>query len=198
MFGLRREVIALVASAALVLVLVGVSTGVLTIPAGTPGGQPASVYSGVAGVPSAPVDPGVAGAPVDPGAVATRPAPVDPGVAAPHANPVDLGVTAPRANPADPAVAAPRANPVDRKPVARPTGYGSVPVQRQPVLAAQQPVPIARQPVSVAPDEDRQPVSPPPPRVPAAESKSRTVITEPCCDSRVQRVRTHWDPPRGE
>lgn len=78
--GLRSAVIALVASAALVLVLAGMCAGVFT----TPSPEPPVLQA-------APVDPPVVArqaAPVDPPVAAPQPASVDPPVATPHSTSV--------------------------------------------------------------------------------------------------------------
>jgi len=160
MLSLRNAVIALVASAALVLVLVGVSAGVFTSQPSQPSvGQSASVNQGV----TAP----------------NRAVPMPPDVAAP----VPAAPAAPVQHAAAPA-------PVPSEPV---THYrpAQVPVQQQPARAAQ---PVT----SVAPAQDHRPVSPPPSSaLPARDSQSRTVNTEPCaCDGRMRQVSTHWDPPK--
>lgn len=153
MLSLRSAVIALVASAALVLVLAGVNAGVFTAPSPPPS------------------DPSPAAA--HPDAAASPPAAVLPDV------PAAVLPDAP----------APQSMPVHGEPVAHPTSYHRVAVQRQPVPAAHQPVPVA-------PVQNRQPVSPPVSALPVSRSKSRTVNTEPCsCDGSMRRVPTHWDPP---
>lgn len=156
MLSLRNAVVSLVASAALVLVLVGVTTRVFTT-ASAPLPDPA---------PSA----------VHPDIAASQPAPDIP--------------APPQAAPNVPA-SPPRSLPVSREPVAHPTGYHRVAVQRQPVPAAHQPVPVA-------PAQNPQPVSPPPSlALPVSHSRSRTVNTEPCfCDGTMRKVPTHWDPPQ--
>jgi hypothetical protein len=161
--GLRSAVIALVASAALVLVLAGVNAGVFAAPSPPPADPPpAAAHPEAAASPPAAVLPDVPASP---------PAPVHPDV--------------PAAQPA------PHSMPMQGGPVAHPTNYRPVAVQRQPVLAAHQSVPVA-------PVQNRQPVSPPPASaLPVSGSKSRTVNTEPCsCDGSMRRVPTHWDPPR--
>jgi hypothetical protein len=161
--SLRNVVIALVASTALVLVLSGVSAGVFN------------------------------------GAFTT--APVPPRDLPPIAAHPDVAAPVPVSGPdvqsdpqpaaVDPDIPAPRSRSVDRAPVAHPTVYRRVTVQRQPVPVA------AHQPVPVTPALNPLPVSPPPaPALPVA-SRSRTVNTEPCsCDGTMRRVPTHWDPPQ--
>jgi hypothetical protein len=166
MLSLRNAVIALVASAALVLVLVGVSAGVFTSQPSPPSvGQSASVNQGV----TAP----------------NRAVPMPPDVAAPVP-----AAPAPAPAPAAPVQHAAAPAPVPSEPV---THYrpAQVPVQQQPAPAAQ---PVT----SVAPAQDHRPVSPPPSSaLPARDSQSRTVNTEPCaCDGRMRQVSTHWDPPK--
>lgn len=122
---------------------------------------------------------------------------VPPGALSPIAAHPDVAAPAPDLQPdlqpaaVNPDVPAPRSLPVDRAPVAHPTVYRRVAVQRQPV-------PVAHQPVPVAPTLNPLPVSPPPaPALPAVHSRSRTVNTEPCdCDGAMRRVPTHWDPPQ--
>jgi hypothetical protein len=164
--GLRSAVIALVASAALVLVLAGVNAGVFTAPS-----PPVSDPSPAAAHPDAAASPPAA---VLPDVPASPPAAVLPDV------PADVPAPQP----------APHSMPVQWEPVTHPTSYRRVAVQRQPVPAAHQPVPVApvqnRQPVS----------PPPVSALPVSRSKSRTVNTEPCsCDGSMRRVPTHWDPP---
>ncbi len=165
MLSLRSAVIALVASAALVLVLSGVSAG---------------VFNGVFTTASAP--------PSDLPPIAVHP---DVAAPAPNLQPAPAPNLQPDPVPAD--VPAPHSLPVDREPVAHPTVYRRVAVQRQPVPAAHQPVPVA-------PMQNPLPVSPPPaPALPvsSSSSRSRTVNTEPCdCDGEMRRVPTHWYPPR--
>ena len=116
---------------------------------------------------------------------------VDPPVVARQAAPVDPPVAAPQPDPGNSPVAAPHSTPVHREPVADPTSYGRVPVHRHPA-------PAADPPASVAPVPAHRPVSPPPfSALPAQNSKSRTVNTEPCaCDGTMRKVPTHWDPPQ--
>lgn len=180
MFSLRNAVIALAASAGLVVVLAGVSAGVFTAqPAQPPVGQSASVQQGAA-APALPVQvpPDIAApAPAAPAPAAPAPATPAPAEPAPAA-PVHHDVAAP-------APAAVRAQPVIH--------YRQVqmPVQQQPAPAA---IPA----VSVAPVQDHRPASPPPSAVsPARDAKSRTVNTEPCaCNGTMRKVSTHWDPPQ--
>lgn len=173
-FGLRSAVIALLASAALVLALAGVSAGVFTIPDDPP--------------------PVSQAAPVDPALAAPRPVQMAPDVAAPQPAPQAPDAAAPQPAPVVSDAAAPRSAPVHREPVAESASYRRVPVHREPVPAAPHPAPVE-------PAQNRQPVSPPPPsssESPAPSSKSRTVNTEPChCDGQMRKVSTHWDPPRG-
>ena len=175
MFSLRSAVIALVASAALVLVLAGVSAGVFsTQPSPPPVGQSVSVHQD--------------------GAVPARTAPVPPNIAAPPPAAPAPQPAAPVPAPAAPAPAAPA-----RHDLAVPA---PAPMPSQPVThyrQVQQPAPAVTPPVSVAPAQAARPASPPPSAaLPAREAKSRTVNTEPCaCDGRMRQVSTHWDPPQG-
>jgi hypothetical protein len=169
MFSLRNAVIALAASAGLVVVLAGVSAGVFTAqPAQPPVGQSASVQQGAA-APALPVQ-------VPPDIVAPAPAVPAPAEPAPAA-PVHHDVAAP-------APAAVRAQPVIH--------------YRQVQMPVQQPAPAAIPAVSVVPVQDPRPVSPPPSAaVHARDAKSRTVNTEPCaCNGTMRKVSTHWDPPQ--
>ncbi len=177
--SLRSAVIALLASAVLVLVLAGVSAGVFTTPSSPP------PVPQVAAASPAITDPQPA--PAAPDIAAAAPIAVPPGVAA--ATPAPPGAAAPA--PAPPDVAAPHSVPVQHKPVADPAGDRRVVMQRQPV-------PPARPPLPAAPAQDRGPVSSPPSSAaPARDSRSRTVNTEPCsCDGTMRRVSTHWEPPR--
>jgi hypothetical protein len=125
--GLRSAVIALVASAALVLVLAGVNAGVFAAPSPAPSDPPpAAAHPDAAASPPAAVLPDVPASP---------PAPVLPVVPAP--------------------APAPQPMPVQWGPVTHSTGYRRVTVQRQPLPAAHQPVPVApvqnRLPVSPPP-----------------------------------------------
>jgi hypothetical protein len=178
MFSLRNAVIALVASAGLVVVLAGVSTGVFTAqPAQPPVGQSASVQQDAAAAArAARVPPGIAApAPAAPAPAPAAPAPAEPAPAAPVHHDV-----------AAPAPAAVRAQPVIH--------YRQVQMPVQ-----QQPAPAVNPAGSVAPVQDPRPASPPPSAaLPARDAKSRTVNTEPCaCNGTMRKVSTHWDPPRG-
>jgi hypothetical protein len=172
MLSLRSTVIALVASALLVLVLAGVASGVFTTHSPPPPvGQSVSVPpDGAAPAPTVPVPPDIA-----------VPLPAAPLPAAP----------APAAPAPLPAASAPAPAAVPSEPL---THYRQtqVPVQRQSA-------PVAQPPGPVAPAQDQRPASPrPPSALPAHEAKSRTVNTEPCaCDGRMRKVPTHWDPPQG-
>ena len=175
MFSLRNAVIALAASAGLVVVLAGVSAGVFTAqPAQPPVGQSASVQQGAA-APALPAQlpPDIA-APAPAAPAPAAPAPAEPAPAAPVHHDV-----------AAPAIAAVRAQPVIH--------YRQV---QMPV--PQQPAPAANPAVSIAPVQDPRPASPPPSAaLPARDAKSRTVNTEPCaCNGTMRKVSTHWDPPQ--
>lgn len=181
MFSSRNAVIALVASAGLVVVLAGVSAGVFTAqPAQPPVGQSASVQQDAAApARAAPVPPGIA-APAPAAPAPAEPAPAAPAPAEPApAAPVHHDVAAP-------APAAVRAQPVIH--------YRQVQMPVQ-----QQPAPAVNPAGSVAPIQDPRPSSPPPSAaLPARDAKSRTVNTEPCaCNGTMRKVSTHWDPPRG-
>lgn len=170
MFSLRNAVIALAASAGLVVVLAGVSAGVFTAqPAQPPVGQSASVQQGAA-APALPVQvpPDIA-APAPAAPAPATPAPAEPAPAAPVHHDV-----------AAPAPAAVRAQPVIH--------YRQV----------QQPAPAAIPAVSVVPVQDHRPASPPPSAAPPRrDAKSRTMNTEPCaCNGTMRKVSTHWDPPQ--
>ena len=101
MLSLRSAVVALVASAALVLVLAGVSAGVFTAPSATPPiGQSASVHQGVA-APAAPAPPDTAvPEPAVPAPAATVPA--APAHAAPAPAAPGPAADAPAVAPAEP------------------------------------------------------------------------------------------------
>src|SRR5438309_2601207 len=150
MFSLRSAVIALVASAALVLVLAGVSAGVFsTQPSPPPVGQSVSVHQD--------------------GAVPARTAPVPPNIAAPPpAAPVPAPAAPAPAAPARHDLAVPAPAPMPSQPV---THYRQV---QQPAPAATPPVSVAP---AQAP---RPASPPPSAALPAREAKSRTVNTEPC------------------
>ncbi|MGH3548938.1 MAG: hypothetical protein ACRDQU_12675 [Pseudonocardiaceae bacterium] len=176
MLSQRNTVIALVSSAALVLVLAGVSSGVFTPEAPpSPIGQSVSVHQGDADAVPAP---------------ATAPAP--PAVPVPLAPAVPVPAAPVPAAPAHHDLAAPAAAAVPSEPV---THYRKVLVQAP---VQQQTAPAAHRPVSVEPVQNPRPVSSPPsPALPAREGRSRTANTEPCaCDGTMRRVPTHWDPPQ--
>jgi translation initiation factor IF-2 len=188
MLSLRSTVIALVASAVLVLILAGVASGVFTTHSPPPPvGQSVSVHQdGAAPAPTVPVPPDIAApaAPLPAAPLPAAPLPAAPLPAAPL--PAAPAPAAPAPLPAAPAPA-PAAAPSEPL-----THYRQAPAQRQPTA-------VAQPPVSVAPAQDQRPASPrPPSALPAHEAKSRTVNTEPCaCDGRMRRVSTHWDPPQG-
>lgn len=166
----RNAVIALLASAALVLVLAGVSAGVFTVQDLSPlVGQSVSVHQNVAGpAHAAPPAPDIA-APAP-----AAPAPAAPAPAAPVHH--DIAASAPAPVPAQPV-----------------THYRQVQVPVQP-----QPAPAANRPAPVTPAQNHRPVSAPPSSAsPTRDTRSRTVNTEPCaCDGTMRKVPTHWDPPQ--
>jgi hypothetical protein len=177
--SLRSAAIALVASAAILGVLIGVTTAEFTAPSQDPAIDPA-----------------------DQQVTAQQHSPVGPPIMAPQPNPVSPPVTAPQPNPGPPP-APPRPNPVDHPvvvarstPVHRDLVVHPVADRQAPVNA--QPVPVALPPAQDAPAKDHQTVSPPPSSAsPAHDSKSRTMNAEPCaCDGKMRQVRTHWDPPQ--
>jgi hypothetical protein len=178
--SLRSAAVALVASAAILGVLVGVTTAEFTVPSQDP-----------------PIDP------ADQQVTAQQHSPVGPPIMAPQPKPVDPPVTAPQPNPGPPPappqpnsvdrpVAVARTAPIRREPVVHPVADRQAPVNAQPVPAAPPPAPDA-------PAKDHQAAYPPPSSAsPARNSKSRTVNTEPCaCDGKMRQVHTHWDPPEG-
>lgn len=168
MLSLRSTVIALVASAGLVLVLAGVLSGVFTTePSPPPVGQSVSVHQdGAAPAPASPVPPDIA-----------APAPA---VAAPAAPAPVASV---------PATPAPASATVPSEPV---THDHQVQVQQQAAPTAHPAVSDAPA------ENHRPVSPPPPSALPAHEAKSRTVNTEPCaCDGTMRKVPTHWDPPEG-
>lgn len=166
----RNAVIALLASAALVLVLAGVSAGVFTTQDPSPlVGQSVSVHQDVAGPGHAAPPPPDIAAPAPAG-----PAPAVPAPAAPAHH--DIAAPAPAALPSQPV-----------------THYRQVQMPVQP-----QPAPAANLPAPVTPAQNHRPVSAPPSSAsPARGAKSRTVNTEPCdCDGTMRKVPTHWEPPQ--
>lgn len=181
MLSLRNLVIALVASAALVLVLAGVSSGVFTTQSSpSPIGQSVSVHQGVA-APAKGSPPAIAvPAPAAPAApVPAAPVPAAPEPAAPEPAALVHHEPAAPAAPSEPV-----------------THYRQAQVH---VPVQQQSAPAAHPPASVEPAQNHRPASPPPSSAsPAREAKSRTVNTEPCaCDGTMRKVSTHWDPPQG-
>jgi hypothetical protein len=178
----RSAVIALAASAVTVLVLAGMTSGMLATPSlDSLIGQPIPVDQRLTGTVPAPVAPPLQPLPPAP-AELPPPAPANPTVEVSPAAPVKHPAVAARREPAS----TPR--PARPEPVVQPvSNRGSTPRQPAPVL--QQPAPPAQQ----------QPVArPPAATAPAASTKSRTRNVEPCdCDGTMRRVPTHWDPPQG-
>jgi hypothetical protein len=169
--SLRNAAIALIASAVIVGVLAGLTAAEFTAPSQEPPiGQPLQVDQQI---------------------TAQRHSPLGPPVIAPQPNPMDPPVTAPQPKPADPPVAAPQSTPIHRDSVVNPIADRRAPVNAKPIPVASHPAP--------EPPAQHQPDSrPPSSALPAHNSKSRTMNTEPCaCDGRMRQVHTHWDPPQG-
>jgi hypothetical protein len=176
MFSLRNIVVALVVTAATVLVLVAVTAGVFAAP---------------------PADPLVPQAnPVDQHArtqqpnVVPQPVPAQQTVIAQQ--PVIAGqpdaVTQPDVGQPQPVT---HVAPAVRQQLVTRSAIVRTPVAPAAKPVAQDPVPVA----GPAPDR-QQAARPPAPVASPPAQKSRTVNTEPCaCNGTMRKVPTHWDPP---
>lgn len=167
MVSLRSAAIALVASAAILGVLVGVTTAKFTVPTQDP-----------------PIDP------TDQQVTAQQHRPVGPPIMAPQPNPVNPPVTAPQPNPAPPQpnsadrpVSVARPAPIHREPVVPPIADRQAPVNAQPGAVAPPPAPDVPPPSSAAPARNSK----------SRTSNTEPCA----CDGQMRQVRTHWDPPEG-
>ncbi len=191
MLSVRGSVIALVASAAVVGVLVGVTAAQFSARSQDPPlGQALPVDQQVSAQRHNPAAPPLIAPPI----VAPQPNLVDPPVVAP---PVAAAPDAAAQPNPEPSLAPPQpvavspATPAHQEPVIRPVTDRPAPVRAQPVA-------VTRPPAPEAPVRDHQSASPPPSSaLSERSSRSHTVDTEPCaCDGQMRQVHTHWDPPQ--